>query len=297
MNRYHFEIDPSPFVHYLGIADKSPGHKVTTQPSFGLLDFSYGDENPSSKKPWERFVNHVKKLNSESPSNVAYKIVFLTRHGLGLHNVQEAKVGVEAWNLQNHWSLLDGDGTVTWADAHLVPAGIEQAKTLGALWESAVTTECVPLPQTLYCSPLARCLETCKLEFTPVFSALLDAPSFKPKVRELLRERLWDHTCDRRSKRGWIEANYPGYEIEESLTEEDELWRQDSIESLEDHAARKQKAMGEIWEADANDVISLTIHSGAISAVLRVCGVQDFHVAEGSCIAVLIKGTKHELPN
>ena len=197
--------------------------------------------------------------------------------------------------MQNHWSLLDGDGTVTWVDAHLVPEGIAQAEKLGQIWLNSVERSSVPVPQTLYCSPLARCLETCRLSLLPLYASrkLL----FKPKVRELLRERLWDHTCDKRSPRSWIEQNYPEFDIEDGMTEEDLLWKPRETESLQQHAERKRKVLEEIFEADDSQVISLTIHSGAIAAFCMACGADAFHVAEGGCVALLVKGTRLGFPN
>ena len=94
MALWNFEIIPDYFVNCLELERQSPGHKVATQPDFGLAFSQTGDT-----KPWHLFVDHVAQLNREGGETRAYKIIFLSRHGLGYHNVQEAKVGTEAWDV------------------------------------------------------------------------------------------------------------------------------------------------------------------------------------------------------
>ncbi|KOC07811.1 hypothetical protein AFLA70_311g001220 [Aspergillus flavus AF70] len=292
-SHYKFKLMPEFFVNYHEIARQSPNSKVTTQPSLGLIDQPYSETTNTQpdaepKKPWERFAAYIRELNTENPDRVTYKVLYLTRHGLGVHNVFEAKVGKEAWN--SYWSHLDGDGTVSWVDAKLTEAGIQQAETLSQFWTDAVATENVPLPESLYTSPLARCLETTRLVFSKPMGQFRE--QFQPVVKELLRERLTDHTCDKRSTRAWIEGHYPSYLIEPGFSEEDLLWKPDRWESVEEHVARKQKVLEEIFAQDSSSFISMTVHSYAISAILRACGYEEFRVREGSTIALLVRGER-----
>jgi broad specificity phosphatase PhoE len=171
-----------------------------------------------------------------------------------------------------------------------VEAGIQQAKDLARFWADAVTKEKVPLPEMLYTSPLARCLETTRI----VFSDLIEQSGrlFQPAVKELLRERLTDHTCDRRSTRTWIKSNYPSYIIEPGFAEEDTSWKPDRSEPTGEHVARKQTVLEDIFSSDYSQFISLTIHSYAMSAILRACGSEEFRIAEGSAIALVVRGEK-----
>ncbi|KAK2062088.1 phosphoglycerate mutase [Colletotrichum caudatum] len=290
--RHKFTILPEYFVDYYKLAERSPRGKATTQPGLGLLDKPFGDEaGELGAKPWERFAAHVNRLNAQSPDGVDYKVLYFTRHGLGFHNVQEAKVGRVEWD--SHWSHLEGDGVVTWLDAELVDTGIQQAKELSAFWAEATTTERVPFPESFYTSPLRRCLETSRL----AFGALVEAKGeeFRPLIKEGLRERMTDHTCDKRSPRKWIEGAYPKYLFEPGFTEEDQLWRADRFEPMEEHIARKQRVLDEIFSTDANQFVSLTAHSYAISAILRVGGQEKFKLREGSSIALFIRGEKSEV--
>ncbi|KAF5864851.1 hypothetical protein ETB97_006077 [Aspergillus alliaceus] len=292
-HQYEFKLLPGFFVDYFDIASQSPGSKVITQPSFGLIDQHYGgpEEGQSDgerRKPWERFAACVNLLNNESPDNVTYKVLYLTRHGLGVHNVFQTKVGQDAWN--NHWSRLDGDDTVSWVDAKLTDAGIQQAEELSQFWMDAAVKKKVPLPDSLYTSPLTRCLETTKLVFAKPMEEL--GGQFRPIVKELLRERLTNHTCDKRSTRSCIASQYPSYVIEPGFSEQDFLWRSDHTESLDEHVARKQRVLEEIFSEDPSQFVSFTVHSYAISAILKVCGSEKFRVREGSTIALLVRGER-----
>lgn len=193
-------------------------------------------------------------------------------------------------NEQNDWSHLDGDGQIVWADAQLNGDGIKQAETLGQFWSDAVSNEMIPLHGPIYTSPLARCLETTRLVFAKIFEER--RAQFRPIVKELLREMLTDHTCDRRSTRSWIEEKYPNYVIEPGFSEEDKLWTGGRWETMDEHTARKQRVLEDIFSTDEHTFVGLTVHSYAISAILRVVGLTEFRVREGSSIALLVRAEK-----
>lgn len=88
--------------------------QATTLAGLGLLNRQYElEDNAASHEsesagtqPWERFQLHVKRLNDLDPGRTVYKMLYITRHGLGYHNVFEAQVGREEWNVS--LSPLDG---------------------------------------------------------------------------------------------------------------------------------------------------------------------------------------------
>lgn len=162
----------------------------------------------------------------------------------------------------------------------------------------------MPIPGTLYTSPLARCLETTRLVFADLLPSSLPSSSsfhagrggahtsFRPIIKEALRERMTDHTCDRRASRTWIAANYPDYAIEDSFVEQDVLWRAERWELNEEHEARKHKVLEDIFATDDNQIVSLTVHSYAISAIFEAVGAPHFRVSEGSTVPLMVKATK-----
>ncbi|KAI1115903.1 histidine phosphatase superfamily [Nemania sp. NC0429] len=288
--KYRFSVVPGFFNDYKKAAERCPKSKLTRQPALGLLERAYDtDAKPvDDRSLWTRFASFVEALNHDSRPGESYKVLHLVRHGVSVHNVVMEKVGSAAWN--SHWSHLDGDGTLTWVDAKVVDQGISQAEDLSNFWIAASRDDGVPLPSILYTSPLARCLEFTKLVYGPVMQR--SNLSFAPIVKEGLRERLTDHTCDKRSSRSWISANYPEYILEPSFTEADELWQADRWESDADHQARAQTVLEEVFKNDAASFISLTTHSYAISAILSVIGAEVFRVSEGAIVTLLVKGVR-----
>jgi hypothetical protein len=75
----------------------------TTLPGLGLIDRTYEtDVDKNSKddqKLWKRFRDYVNYLNDQSATTTTYKVLYLTRHGLGFHNSFESEVGRDAWNV------------------------------------------------------------------------------------------------------------------------------------------------------------------------------------------------------
>ncbi|KAI1380623.1 phosphoglycerate mutase-like protein [Hypoxylon crocopeplum] len=266
-----------------------PQFRATTLPGLGLINRPYETDtvfDPEGKKTqWERFVHFLEHQNRLGRGKVLHKLVFLIRHGEGHHNVKEAEVGRHAWD--SYWSLLDGDEQSTWSDARLTEKGKQQAGALNAFWRGSIENEGIPPPQRYYTSPLARCLETTRITYSGL-SVPPDQP-FKPIVKERMRERNGEHTCDRRSTRSWIASNYPGYEIENGLTENDEEWKPDWRETEDEIADRVGKLLDDIFSNEDKAILSFTAHSGLIRSLYNVTSHRDVWVSAGAMVPVLIK--------
>lgn len=208
--------------------------------------------------------------------------------------VQKYIVSTQLNIRQSYWSLLKGDDKITWFDSFLNKEGVQQAEDLGEFWRHGVAADGMPIPQTLYTSPLARCLQTTEI----VFSRLMrtNGALFCPVVKEQIRERFTVHTCDLRRPRTWIEQNYPGYAIEANVTEEDQFSGQTRWETRDEHNARKQEALEQIFSSDQSEFVSLTVHSFAIEAILEVCNGEVFRVREGTSLALLVRGEECSAP-
>lgn len=151
----------------------------------------------------------------------------------------------------------------------------------------------MPVPGAWVVSPLMRCLHTCDLTWS---DAQRGNEGFRPVVREMAREVMGVHTCDRRSSLSTIRKRYPAWPVEAGFAEEDVLWRADHRETFDEHDVRTRKLLDEIFwgagEEGKAEVVSVTIHSGAIRSWLRVLGHREFGVPTGGLIPVLVKGTK-----
>lgn len=81
--------------------------RATTRVNLGLLDRPYEtdpvlmvDNAPLEldTTQWQRFAQHLRYLNKNT-ENKQYKLLYLVRHGEGLHNVKEKEIGRAEWNV------------------------------------------------------------------------------------------------------------------------------------------------------------------------------------------------------
>jgi hypothetical protein len=92
---------------------------------------------------------------------------------------------------------------------------------------------------------------------------------FIPTIKELFRESIGAHTCDRRSSKSVIHANYPTWPFEEGFEEEDPLWRATERETDEAQDQRSRVVLDDVFSTDDKTYISISSHSGQISSILR----------------------------
>ncbi|KAL9099116.1 MAG: hypothetical protein Q9163_005342 [Psora crenata] len=278
-----------------------------TATDFGLISQTYptAHRKDAQKTQWQRFAAHITQLQHQAPQNVRYKVLFLGRHGEGYHNAAESYYGTPAWNC--YYSILNGNATVTWADPHLTPVGVSQALAVNKFWASEIETQKIPTPQSYYTSPLTRCLVTVSLTFSGLH--LPHQYPFVPIVKELFREGISGHTCDRRGSKTYIHSNFPSYRIESGFTENDELWQALHSETSIDQDIRSKTALDDVFGHDPSTYISITSHSGEIASLLRgtltfsrnllqanenvlVLGHRPFSLRTGAVIPVLVKAER-----
>lgn len=48
---------------------------------------------------WQTFAQEIHSLNELSGPTTHYKVLFLGRHGEGVHNVAERRYGTKAWDV------------------------------------------------------------------------------------------------------------------------------------------------------------------------------------------------------
>ncbi|KAI9643415.1 putative phosphoglycerate mutase pmu1 [Ciborinia camelliae] len=192
-------------------------------------------------------------------------------------------------NMTCYWSHLDGDANSTWADSQLAPTGVAQALVANDFWGKLITTQNISPPQSYYVSPLTRCLETCSLTFNNL-SLPPSSPPFVPIIKELLREGISSHTCDRRRSKTYIHALFPNWKFESKFPEEDPYWRANYSETQEAENRRFKTLLDDLFMNDNSTFISLSSHSGAINTILRVIGHRTFSLKTGAVIPVLVKG-------
>ena len=267
-----------------------PGDFDPFQCDLGLVgpmgkQLSSAEENLRAEQ-WSTFSQHIQDLSDSSSDTTRYKLLYLARHGQGVHNVAESTYGTAEW--ERHYAKLDGaPGIGEWMDAPLTPEGIRQAKDASNFWLKFSERNITALPQSYYVSPLDRCLATAGYTFGPL-QLPKDRP-YKPVVKEMLRETMGVHTCDKRRTRSYIERSYPEVTIAEPFAEEDTLWDAHRRETNQNMDIRFRGLLRDIFMTDNNTHISLTAHSGAVASILRVLGHAPFRLKTGSVMAVFVK--------
>ncbi|KAL4877453.1 histidine phosphatase superfamily [Aspergillus karnatakaensis] len=290
-SHFHFSTVTGVFLQDEPTTDPGTFDYVST--NFGLIDRPYPSDNkldnPETKTQWQRLKSYIDDLNASSPPETQYKLLFLGRHGQGLHNVAESRYGTVMWDC--HYSLLPGDAHGPWHDARLTDLGKAQAQTAHDAWKTQIANK-IPAPESYYVSPLIRCCETARITFSD--TNLPHTAPFKPLIKELLRETLGLHTCDARSSKSVIASEYPEYVFEEGFSEEDPLHDAELRESDSARDARFYEFLSDVFRSDGNSVLSMTAHSGAITSVLSVVGHRVFPVNTGGVIPVLVKAERRE---
>ncbi|KAJ7132667.1 histidine phosphatase superfamily [Mycena filopes] len=244
-------------------------------PRFGLIDVS--------ESRWSALVQKLNELNAKQ-ADTSYKLVFFGRHGQGWHNVAEAKYGTEAWD--DHWAKLYGDGELTWGpDPELTNLGKDQAARVNHLWKEELGAG-IPLPEKLYCSPMTRAIQTNLITFEGVSTR-------RPVIVENCREEYGEHTCDKRNTRTYIRDTFPQFDIDDDLTEEDELWEADARETPAHATARAKTVLDRIFSDEEHaSVVSITAHGGIINGFLHALGRPSYSLPTGGVLPVVIKATK-----
>ncbi|KAI4194998.1 MAG: hypothetical protein LQ346_003542 [Caloplaca aetnensis] len=71
--------------------------------NFGLINRTYVSDALNAQKDvetqWQRFEREVERLNAEADERVVYKVLYLGRHGQGVHNVAEQRYGRTEWDV------------------------------------------------------------------------------------------------------------------------------------------------------------------------------------------------------
>jgi len=254
-------------------------------PRFGLVD-----DTPDR---WHSFVDKLKKLNEEAPDRTSYKVIFAGRHGEGWHNVAMAKYSKEDWN--DHLAAQIGDGNLVWGpDPMLTSVGEGQAAYANAMWKQELASN-IPLPSKLYCSPLTRALKTCMITFDPIMDFKSLPIGRKLLIVENCRERYGVSTCDQRRSRSYILSTFgEKVDVEETLAEEDVLFKSDDRETYEHVAERVRAVLDRVFEEGNKDdlVISITAHNGWMNTLISVTGHARYELPTGGVLPMVIKCVK-----
>ncbi|KAJ7695584.1 phosphoglycerate mutase [Mycena olivaceomarginata] len=211
-------------------------------PRLGLID--------DSPDRWSSLRARIAQLNTtgEKDHSVQTSVLHSTRPG------------------DSYWSLIDGDEELIWGcDPGLTDAGKAHAAMIRDAWTAEIQAG-LPIPESLYCSPLRRALETHDI----IFGSLVP-PDQRTTLIDRCRRLCGGHTCDRRRSRTEILSAFPSSAVEADFTEDEELWQRDGIETSEDVSEQARIVLDRIFRDPATCVLPTGgIYSVLIKAVAAV---------------------------
>lgn len=268
-----------------------PGYFKQLLPETDDKNFDHLGEHFGKLKPWKQTLADIQKLNDESPDNVVYKLLLLGRHGQGYHNLADLKYGEKAWN--EYWLRRTGDGEIVWApDAELTDLGIQQAQDNHKQFKIELE-DGLELPTRWFSSPFRRSIDT----LIGTWDGFVDLQKVKPYIMEDFRETIGVHLCDKRLPRRVIAEKYEkkGFVIEDGFEEEDIYYKDDYREQVWEQAFRTNRGFQHVFDSTdkfADQVVSVTSHSGTIRTQLIVLGHRVFFIETGGLIPVVVKATR-----
>ncbi|EGV66376.1 phosphoglycerate mutase-like protein [Yamadazyma tenuis ATCC 10573] len=252
-------------------------------------DFDFMKDNFGlvSGTTWSDVTSEVDKLNAKNDNGTQYKLFFFARHGEGYHNIAPDNYSSEEWECV--MQEQDGADGIEWYDALLTPDGISETSDLHTFWQNQLSGG-APLPESFYVSPLRRTLQT----FNYTWNGLISYSDQIPLVVENAREKYGIGTESKRHPKSYISENYPFANFEDGFTENDKLWTTTKHEKSKHVRYRAELVLDEIFTSDNNTVISVTTHSGTISAFLKIVDHRKWSMKTGEVIPVIIKASKYE---
>lgn len=182
-------------------------------------------------------------------------------------------------------------------DPLLTPLGESQARAANEGWKKELK-DGIPLPQSLYSSPLQRAARTLEITWDDI---LLQKhhKSIRPivslynitadlQIKENLRESIGLHTCDQRSTKSVLAKAFPRFRFEPSFTEHDILWDATYQETGPQEAMRLRFVLNEIFATDSHTHIGITAHGGVIGALFRAVGRRDMAILPGGFVPIVV---------
>mmetsp|Transcript_17600 Transcript_17600/g.38520 ORF Transcript_17600/g.38520 Transcript_17600/m.38520 type:complete len:354 (-) Transcript_17600:36-1097(-) len=155
---------------------------------------------------WTDVKVGMKKLEEEDPSA---RMVYLVRHGEGIHNVAERELGSERWETVE--ALSD-----KYFDAPLNNVGIDQCVDLNKAVVNAMQDGMKV--DVIIVSPLTRAIETAKYGFASIWGKV---PVF---AVEMARERFGKNKCDKRKPITQLKSEFPEVNFDLFMESEQDSW-------------------------------------------------------------------------
>ncbi|KAK8103147.1 phosphoglycerate mutase [Apiospora sp. TS-2023a] len=213
--------------------------------------------------------------------------------------------------LTSHFPIefTDSTATITLLDSKLLPKEVTDALRgkvtnndvgdLGAELHCWHQKQKFPIPDTIYTSPLSRCMETTVKVYQTVFAQYEEyGRILHPEIKEDLREKRNGDACNYRGNivKSIEDRRYPftydsGFSPNDPYRDDiKKAEKGESMETDEQLEGRMKGVLTNIFDEDEGSVVSLTTHSYSIGALTTVLGF-NCRLDEGDIAAFLVKAT------
>lgn len=191
----------------------------------------------------------TKTTTAAAASPTRVQKLILIRHGVAKHNLPDPVTG-------NRPNLHDP----ALFDPPLVYQGKQQALEAGEklrTWLLRTTQGAIELPELVVASPLTRCLQTAMYACGPgdVYTTTRSSSSSIYYCTELCREAFGMHYPDRRRPRSVLEHHWPNFVMDPNMTENDDAWKPDSRETLQDVGKRVAQLLTSVVQRSETYVV------------------------------------------
>ena len=167
--------------------------------------------------------------------------LYCIRHGEATHNIRYKTEGMRTFFDKNYY------------DTKLTDLGMQQSIDLGNTWDNKKNIELIVV------SPLSRTLQTCSNIFKDTNCKIIALDCIKEYPQG-------KHTCNKRINKKELIQKYPNIDFNYLDSEEDEMWREGRIETMDELLQRINDFYDWI-KINANDYnnIAMVGHNGIIS--------------------------------
>ncbi|KAK1817567.1 putative phosphoglycerate mutase pmu1 [Friedmanniomyces endolithicus] len=186
-------------------------------------------------------------------------------------------------------SVTGQESQAMWEDVKLPSREETEAGVVRQVWERAMATERIALPNRYFGSPLVGCLQTANLTYHALSEAT--TATFPLTVSEGLREIHGVHSCDRHGSRASISSAFDFIDFDDDVPEVAGAWQQNHRETPDAAQGKLREWVERLSGEEKGPFISATTHTGAIRALYRAIGHPDVWVARGSLTPLMIKAT------
>ena len=207
------------------------------------------------------------------------KRVLWIRHGEGIHNAAEKRVGKELWEAVESKKPI-------YFDPDLNDVGKEQSKKLAIALHPHLSSKGLEV-DLIIVSPLIRAIRTAEIAFGSIWETT-------PVIAvELARERHGKNVCDSRRTVQELKTMFPKVDFDRFMVDDKDVWHTEVRETPEQVRERVKKFMR--WLMDLPHLtVAVVGHSDFMSHAVEVAGYSPHWPSNCELVPMLLRLTSNQ---